>query len=67
MVYVVGLATDYCVKFTALHAIDEGFKVVMVLDAMAGVTQEGSEAAVNEVSEKGGDVILSKVILKYGV
>jgi len=32
-----GLATDYCVKFTALDAVAEGFDVVVVSDACRGV------------------------------
>jgi len=36
-VYVCGLATDYCVKFTALDAIDLGFKTHVIEDACRGV------------------------------
>ena len=36
-VYVCGLATDYCVKATALDAVNEGFGTVVVLDACRGV------------------------------
>lgn len=36
-VYVVGLATDYCVKFTALDAQDLGFKTFVIEDACRGV------------------------------
>lgn len=35
--YIVGLATDYCVKFTALDAVKEGFKVHMIREACRGV------------------------------
>ncbi len=35
--YLVGLATDYCVKFTARDAIGEGFAVELVVDACRGV------------------------------
>lgn len=59
VVYVVGLATDFCVKFTALHAIEEGFKVVMVQDAMVGVTDEGSKASLTEIAEAGGTLLFS--------
>jgi hypothetical protein len=41
-VYVVGLATDYCVKFTALDAQDLGFKTFVIEEACRGVElQEG--------------------------
>lgn len=36
-IHLVGLATDYCVKFTALDAIDEGFEVALIEDACRGV------------------------------
>src|SRR5215469_12308716 len=36
-VYVCGLATDYCVKFTALDAIGESFKTHLIEDASRGV------------------------------
>ena len=36
-VYVVGLATDYCVKFTALDAMELGFKTSLIEDACRGV------------------------------
>ena len=39
--FVTGLALDVCVAFSALHAAEEGFVVTVVLDACAGVTDEG--------------------------
>jgi nicotinamidase/pyrazinamidase len=36
-VYVLGLATDYCVKFTALDAVGLGFETFLVLDGCRGV------------------------------
>lgn len=36
-VTVCGLATDYCVKFTALDAVREGFQVTLALAACRGV------------------------------
>ena len=36
-VFVCGLATDYCVKFTALDAVQMGFKTHLVEDASRGV------------------------------
>jgi len=35
--YVAGLATDYCVKSSALDALKEGFKVKLLTDAVKGV------------------------------
>lgn len=36
-VYICGLATDYCVKFTALDAVGAGFKTHLIEDASRGV------------------------------
>ena len=36
-VFVVGVASDYCVRFTALHALREGFQVVVFEDLVRAV------------------------------
>ena len=46
-VFVVGLAFDYCVGFTALDAAAEGFEVVVLTDATKSVS-EVSEAEMKE-------------------
>jgi nicotinamidase/pyrazinamidase len=57
-VTVVGLATDYCVKNTALDALREGLEVTVDSDAVRGVdVNEGdSERALEEVRSAGGTV-----------
>lgn len=44
-VVVVGLATDYCVKATALDAAARGFAVTVLRDAIRGVNLEPEDAA----------------------
>ena len=44
-VFVGGLATDYCVKATALDARRRGFEVVVVTDAIAAVNVKPSDEA----------------------
>ncbi len=58
-VSVCGLATDYCVKFTALDALREGFAVTLLENACRGVNLSPGdvEAAVVEMREAGITVI----------
>jgi len=52
-----GLATDYCVKFTVLDGLKEGFKVVLLEDAIRAVNlQPGdSERATQEMIRAGAE------------
>ncbi|HWE97679.1 MAG TPA: bifunctional nicotinamidase/pyrazinamidase [Tepidisphaeraceae bacterium] len=60
-VYVCGLATDYCVKFTALDARSLGFKTFLIEDASRGVNLKPGdvEAAVEEMARAGVTVTKS--------
>ncbi len=42
--YVGGLATDYCVKASVLGAIDEGFTVTVLVDAIMGVNLQPGDS-----------------------
>ena len=50
-IFIGGLATDYCVKYTVLEALRRGFSVTLLIDAVRGVDlQPGdSEAAIREM------------------
>jgi nicotinamidase/pyrazinamidase len=63
-VYVLGLATDYCVKFTALDARKLGFRTILVEDASRGVElQRGDvERAIGEMKRAGVTVLQSEDI-----
>ncbi len=41
-VFVAGLATDFCVRYSAVDARKEGFDVVLIEDACRGLDQDGS-------------------------
>jgi len=64
-VYIVGLATDYCVKFTALDAHECGYKTFVVADATRAVNlQPGDgEKTLKEMSQKGIRIIKSSELL----
>ena len=40
--YIAGLASDFCVKWTAIDAVKEGFGVTVIRDAVAGIDIDGS-------------------------
>lgn len=64
-IYTTGLATDFCVKWSVLDGIDEGFKMYLVQDAVRGIDLDGSlQAALDEMKEKGAVFVTSDQIYK---
>lgn len=63
---VCGLATDYCVKFSALDAVDmlPGVQICFIEDASRGIEPEGVRAAIDEMRAKGVGVVRSEQIFK---
>jgi len=56
---VVGIATDYCVRASALDALAHGQRVRVLTDLVAGVAPQTSEAALAELAHAGADVVPS--------
>ncbi|QOD93317.1 MULTISPECIES: isochorismatase family protein [Microcella] len=56
---VVGLATDYCVRASALDALQHGRTVRVLRNLVAGVAAESSEEALSEIAKAGGHVEVS--------
>ena len=52
--YMAGLATDYCVRFSAVDATKEGFKVYVIEDACRAIDMDGSLAAAWEEMNDNG-------------
>jgi len=50
-VFVAGLATDYCVKWTALSSARHGFETYVVRDACRGISDETTEQALMEMQD----------------
>ncbi|MFF3259307.1 isochorismatase family protein [Streptomyces sp. NPDC002932] len=50
---VVGIATDHCVRATALDAVREGFGTHVLLDLTAGVAEATTDRALTELREAG--------------
>jgi len=62
--YAVGLATDFCVKWSVVDGIKEGFNVYVVEDAVKGIDIEGSvDQAWNEMLDQGAQKVSSKELL----
>lgn len=60
-----GLATDYCVKFSALDAVDmlPGVRVRFVADASRGIDPAGVKTAIEEMTAKGIGIVESAALV----
>ncbi|WP_324734836.1 nicotinamidase [Thermococcus sp. SY098] len=56
-VYICGVATEYCVRATALDALKYGFEVYILKDAIKGINPEDEEKALKELEEQGAKII----------
>jgi nicotinamidase/pyrazinamidase len=56
---VFGVATDYCVKAAVLGLRQRGFRVVLLTDAIAGITEDGVTAALEEMRDAGAETMAS--------
>jgi len=59
---VVGIATDHCVRATAIDAARSRFSTRVLLDLSAGVAQESTERALEEMRSAGADLIGKPVV-----
>lgn len=64
-VYIVGLATDYCVKFTALDAVSLGLNTWVIADACRGVNMAAGDVdqAFQTMREAGCHIVTSAEFL----
>ncbi|MER7989562.1 isochorismatase family protein [Streptomyces noursei] len=59
---VVGIATDHCVRATALDALAEGLRTRVLLDLTAGVAPQSTEAALEELRAAGAELTGKPVV-----
>lgn len=60
-VFLCGLATDFCVSWSALDAVKEGFKTFVIEDACRGIDVGGSLAAAKQQwKDKGVEIVSSE-------
>ena len=57
---VVGIATDYCVRASALDALAAGRTVRVLTDLIAGVHPDSSAIALREIEEAGAELTPSE-------
>ena len=65
-IYLAGLATDYCVKATALDAMKLGFRTLLVADACRGVESQRGDVvqAIAKMRQAGVEVIAARDVEK---
>jgi nicotinamidase/pyrazinamidase len=61
-IYISGLATDYCVKYSVLDAIEYGLEVIILADAIAGVNLQPNDSslAMEVMVSRGAEKTISK-------
>ena len=52
-VYICGVATEYCVRATALDAVKHGFETYLLRDAVKGIRPEDEERVLKELEQAG--------------
>lgn len=62
-VFVCGLATDFCVQFTARDAKSRGYETFFVENASRGISEEGVAAAKELMLQEGIHIVQSQDIL----
>lgn len=69
VLYIAGVATDYCVKFSVLDALSLGFETYLITDACRGVNLvEGDvEKAFSEMEAQGAKLINSLAIKEKAI
>jgi nicotinamidase/pyrazinamidase len=55
-VVVVGIATEHCVRATALDAVNAGYTTTVLRDYIAGIDEDAAEEALEELEDAGIEV-----------
>jgi nicotinamidase/pyrazinamidase len=62
-VFIVGLAGDYCVYFSAKDALAEGFQTYLIEGAIRAIDNDDFEKAKQDIISKGGKIINSDEVI----
>lgn len=63
--FITGLASDFCVKWTALNALMEGFEVFIILDATRPVDLPGNESVAGSMTKAVYDLVAAGARFVY--
>lgn len=56
-VVLTGLALDYCVAYSALDAVDAGFRTIVVLEATRAIAEETKVAQIQAMQDAGVEIV----------
>jgi nicotinamidase/pyrazinamidase len=61
-IFVGGLATDYCVRYTVLDALRHGFRVFVLTDAIRAINRSPGDGqrAIDEMTRRGATLATTK-------
>jgi len=59
---IVGIATDQCIRATAVDAVAEGFATTVLLDLTAGISRSTTDAALAAMTDSGASLIGEPVV-----
>jgi nicotinamidase/pyrazinamidase len=62
-IVVYGVATDYCVRAAAIGLVERGYRTTLLTDAVAGITFEGVDAALREMTAAGVKLATAKELM----
>lgn len=61
-IFICGIASDFCVYYTALDGLSLDFNVFVIEDASRHINADGNKKAMNDLRSKGAKIIQSKEI-----
>lgn len=61
---VYGVATDYCVRAATLGLRERGYPVMVVEDAIAGVSEETTKKALEEMRQAGAEFVSTEQVIR---
>jgi nicotinamidase/pyrazinamidase len=63
-IFVAGLAADFCVYFTAMDALEQGFQTSIITDATKAIDNEKLKNKLEDFVSKGGSLVTSHHFFK---